>query len=462
MPVVLVADKCLALLLSIMILGQAYVVRRFVGTWLFPACLFGLFWFAYTIIPLTILFWVPAEPYAVAYIFLSTLSFSVGCLAFDWKTAFHANAQKRNCAAAMYGSAYLRRVFYLLTVVCVVFLALDLSYQGISLHDVFFDLPASALTYASLLYTENLRDNIFGRLTAVLTYVGPILGGLVYHSLPTKTGRAVIIIFAILPSVLVALTHTSKGLLFYCVVIFYAGLLAYRLFYGTPQLFARGSVRATTLLIFAVVPIITTAFLLRGLSAIEDTEVLVSRLIASIASYSCGHLYAFADWFAYVIGRHSELTYIDQSATGGFYTFIGPFTLMGSSRVAPLGVYDDDFLYGGLLHTNIFTMFRGLITDFGFGGSLLFMLGAGLLCHWAFRTMLVAIRPVFTVVVFTFMIGFFYYSFIISALGWNRFYAAFVLVWLVLHVDKLIAQSHMTRSMVPGRGDLAVKSSSLP
>jgi oligosaccharide repeat unit polymerase len=446
---VFVGDKCLALLFSIMILAQAYVVRRLAGTWLFPACLFGLFWIGYTFIPLTILFWVPAEPYAVAYIFLSTLSFSAGSLVFDWKTAFQVNGRKRSSAGAMYRSTYLRRVFYLLTVMCVVFLALDLSYQGISLHDVFFELPASALMYASLLYTESLRDNIFWRLTQVLTFAGPVLGGLVYRSLPTKTGRATIIVLAILPSALVALTHTSKGLLFYSVVMFYAGLLPYRLFYGAPRLFATGSVRAATLLLGIVVPIITTAFLLRGMSDIGDTGLLVGRLSASFASYSCGHLYAFADWFAYVIGRHSELIYVDQSATGGFYTFIGPFTLMGSSRVAPLGIYDDIYVFEDLLRTNIFTMFRGLITDFGFAGSLLYMLGAGLLCHWAFRTMLVAIRPVLTVVVFTFMIGFFYYSFIISALGWNRFYAAFILVWLVLQIDKLIAQSYVKASNHP-------------
>ena len=66
-------DKCLALSFSLMILGQAYLVRRYVGTWLFPACLFGLFWFGYTFVPLAILFWVPAEPYAIAFIFLCTV-----------------------------------------------------------------------------------------------------------------------------------------------------------------------------------------------------------------------------------------------------------------------------------------------------------------------------------------------------------------------------------------------------
>src|SRR5467141_2321783 len=99
--------KCLALAFSLMILGQAYLVRRFVGTWLFPACLFGLFWFGYTFVPLAMLFSVPAEPCAIAFIFLCTLAFSIGSLPFDWKTAFERNARKRETAAPVYGSPFL-------------------------------------------------------------------------------------------------------------------------------------------------------------------------------------------------------------------------------------------------------------------------------------------------------------------------------------------------------------------
>src|SRR5438094_6796093 len=96
-------DKCLALAFSLMILGQAYLVRRYVGTWLFPACLFGLFWFGYTFFPLAILFWVPVQPYATAFLFVCTVAFSMGSLAFDWKTAFTRNGQKCETAAVVYG-----------------------------------------------------------------------------------------------------------------------------------------------------------------------------------------------------------------------------------------------------------------------------------------------------------------------------------------------------------------------
>src|ERR1700675_4876209 len=104
----MIVEKCLALAFSLMILGQAYRVRRYVGTWLFPACLFGLFWFGYTFLPLAILFWVPIQPYGTAFIFLCTVAFSMGSLFFDWKTAFVRNGQKRETTVLVYGSSFLK------------------------------------------------------------------------------------------------------------------------------------------------------------------------------------------------------------------------------------------------------------------------------------------------------------------------------------------------------------------
>src|SRR2546421_9737279 len=117
--------KCLALAFSLMILGQAYLVRRHVGTWLFPACIFGLFWFGYTFFPLALLFWVPVNAYATGFIFLCTLAFSMGLLLFDWKTAFARNEWKRETTASMYGNPFLKKAFYAATLLALAFIILD-------------------------------------------------------------------------------------------------------------------------------------------------------------------------------------------------------------------------------------------------------------------------------------------------------------------------------------------------
>jgi len=443
-------EKCLALVFSLMILGQAYLVRRYVGTWLFPACLFGLFWFGYTFVPLAILFWVPANPYAIACLFLCSLAFSMGSLAFDWKTAFERNARKRETAAIVYGSPFLKVVFYVSTVASLVFLTLNLFAQGFSLHDLLFDLYASAAAYANLRFSEDLNGNIFERLSIVFAYLDAILGGFLFPCVPTKTGRRLIVVLSFLPSILVAVTQSAKWHLFLCIVFFYAGLLVYRASVGTLRLFDKGRMKSLTLYVATLIAIVTVSFLGRGLYTINDNEDLIRKLVEYYSSYSFSHIYAFSDWFAFFIGRRSELMYSQESAPHGFYTFAVLFKLMGSDKVLPIGMFDDYYSYGELLTGNIFTMFRGLILDFGLIGSVLFMLATGLLFHLSFHAMLRNRRPVFTVAVFVLMMGYFYASFISSLLGSNRiYYVTFVLLLIVLQINKRITRTDGRRLAPP-------------
>lgn len=433
-------DKCLALAFSLMILGQAYLVRRYVGTWLFPACLFGLFWFGYTFVPLAILFWVPVNPYAIAFLFLCTLAFSMGTLAFDWKTAFERNALKRETAALVYGSSFLKIVFYTSVLLSLVFLALNLFAQGFSLQDLFFDLYTSAAAYANLRFSEDLNVSIFERLSVAFAYLGAILGGLLLPCMPTKAGRRLIVVLSFLPSALVAVTQSAKWHLFLCIIFFYAGLLVYRASVGTLRLFDKGRIKSLMLYAAFLIPIVTVSFVGRGLYTIDDSGQLIQRLVGYFSSYSFGHIYAFSDWFAFFIGGHSEIVYPHESATHGFYTFAVLFKLLGSHKVLPAGMFDD-YSYGELLTTNIFTMFRGLIQDFGLIGSVLFMLATGFLFHLAFHAMLRNRRPVFTVAVFVLMMGYFYASFISSILGVNRiYYVTFILLWIFLQINKVITE----------------------
>lgn len=433
-------NKCLALTFSLMILGQAYLVRRYVGTWLFPACLFGLFWFGYTFFPLAVLFWVPVQPHAIAFIFVCTLAFSMGSLLFDWRSAFQRNTLKRDTAARVYGSPFLRVIFLLSTLLSLIFLALNLSAQGFTLSDLLFDLYASAAAYADLHYSGDLNVQIFDRLSVIFAHLSVILGGFLFAGISTKTERRLLVVLSFLPSILVAITQSANGLLFVCIVFFYAGLLVHRMTAGKLYLFEKRSIKSLAIFIVVLIAIVTVSFLGRGLSKIEEGDVLISNIISRFLSYSCSHIYAFSDWFAFMIGRHSELTYTHEGTSYGYYTFSTLFAQFGIHKVLPPGVYDEYFVHGDLLAGNLYTMFRGLILDFGFIGSVLFMLAAGLLLHLSFHAMLGHKRPVFHVAVFVFMMSYFYYSFIISILIWSTFYMTFALLWIILQVNKVITQ----------------------
>jgi len=441
--------KFLSLAFSLLILGQAYWVRRRVGTWLCPGALFGLFWFGYTFFPLAVLYWVPANPASIAFIFLCASAFSIGSLPFDWTSALAENARKGNGAGQAYNTLLVWAAFYLATLGSVTFAVLNLLQQGFSPHDLVFDLKASAAAYAALLYSETLTDSMYDRVGTVLAYMGPVLGGLLLPSTGTRAGRARIVVLSLLPPTIVALTQTSKGLLFLCAALFLAGLLAVRMEEGKLGLFDAAIVRPVVLSLSLLLPIVVSSFLLRGLGDIEDGGLLLSTLRRYLASYAFGHLYAFSDWFSYTFGGHSVLAYNYEGVTFGFYTFSSLFRMMGSEKVVPHGVFDDYYAYGDVLTTNNFTMFRGLILDFGLFGAALFMLVAGLLFHLAFRSMLVSRRPAFSVAVFVFMVGLFYNSYIISLLGWNRTYAAFAMLWAILQVNRWTTEAGDPPDLAP-------------
>src|SRR4051812_18568405 len=108
-------EKILAIIFSLLILAQAGVVRCWVGTWIFPACLFALFWFLFTFIPLVALFWVPIEPLAVGFILLCCVMFSLSSIGLSWPKAL-AERRARTERAAVYDTWFLRLCFYGATV----------------------------------------------------------------------------------------------------------------------------------------------------------------------------------------------------------------------------------------------------------------------------------------------------------------------------------------------------------
>jgi oligosaccharide repeat unit polymerase len=433
-------EKCLALIFSLMILGQAYWVRRYIGTWLFPACIFGLFWFGFTFFPLAVLFWVPVRWYAIGFIFLCTVAFSLGSVPFDWRRAFERNKEKGETTALAYGTPFLKTSFYMLTFASLMFVILDSLAQGISLHDMFFDLIGSAAVYRDMASFDTMDVTIFERLGSLCAYVSPTLGGFLFSRSSTKNERRRVVFLSFLPPAFIAIAHSTKWTLFLSIVFFYAALLMHRVSVAKLHLFGTVSVRFLAVCVAALLAITSISFLSRGMSDADDSDFVRNRLVFYFASYSCAHIYGFSDWFSFVAGGHSEVSYTHEDTTYGYYTFASLFRMLGSHKAVAQGADSDYYSYEDLLYGNIYTIFRGLITDFGFIGSVLFMLGSGILFHWAFHAMLRNVKPVFTVAVFVFGMGYYFTSFATSMLSTSGTYLSFALLWIVLGINKWITQ----------------------
>lgn len=431
-------EKCLSLLFSLMILGNAYLVRKTVGSWLFPACIYSLFWFGYTFFPLLILFEVPCNPFSIAFILLTTIVFSFSSLSFNWKFALTRNELKLNLKPTIYYNLFLKLVFYISVLLAITFLIINSLIQGISIYNLIFNLFESAAQYTIMRYAEEIKVNVYSQLSYVLSYFALTIGGLLFSYAKSKKERWIILIAAFFPSLFLVVTQSAKGSLFLSIVLFWAGTLVNRIFRNERSLFRKGSLKFIIITFIIIIPVIAISFLSRGISDPADSDFIIDKLRSSFASYSFGHIYAFSDWFSFYIGKPSILNYTNEETTYGFYTFMAIFKTLGSSKTIPLGVFDDYYSYKELVTTNIFSMYRGLVQDFGIIGTFIFMYLQGVLLHLAFYIMLIVKKPTFTIAVFIFMLGYFYHSFLISLLNSNSIYISFILLYLILLCNKYI------------------------
>jgi oligosaccharide repeat unit polymerase len=92
-----------------------------------------------------------------------------------------------------------------------------------------------------------------------------------------------------------------------------------------------------------------------------------------------GHVSLFSIWFSQV-SSDEELNY-------GGYTFAGPLDLL-KLRVRKSGVYDDPLLGGAGVASNVYTVFRGIIADFGVAGAGVFLLLAAVVAGAAYKSTL--------------------------------------------------------------------------
>lgn len=433
-----ILDKCIAIFFSLTILGLSFLIRKIVGTWVFPACIFSLFWFAYTFFPLIFLFSVPIEPMSIGFILICNIAFSLGSLLFKWKYAFKRNIDKIESNNNLYNTGFLNIIFYVTTILSLIFLVLNSFIQGITMYDVFYDMFGSAAKYADLRYSEQINVNILGQLSLVFAYVGVVIGGFMLFYANSTCRRIFVILLSFMPSTFVAILQSAKGLLPLSLVLFYSGYLVCRISVNKLSLIERKNI--VNILIYAVPVIIifVLSFLTRGLYEEEDTSFVLKRLYFYFLSYSFAHIYAFSDWFSFIYMKSSLLNYNEEILSYGFYTFMALFKLFGSDKYVPLGVFDEYFSYGDIFISNIYTIYRGLILDFGVVGSLLYMFITGVLFHISYFVLLVINRPVFTVAIFVFMIGYFFSSFLISLLIWNSIYVSFIFLWITLYLNNII------------------------
>ena len=407
--------KLSVIILSFSFVFLAWLSKKVVGHWLNPSSIFSLFWFLYSFVPLLLAFPVPIDPSGLMYIFIFNLCFVASTGLFNWRLAFAKNLEK-DSASDVFDKKIFRICFYGASAICIGALVLGVITQGdMSIASFFVNPLMFAGEYAGKGYGGELKPSVAAQLGLATSYIVIVLGGGLYGAGFRKKH---ILFLAFTPSVLVMLLQSAKGLFFFSIFVFYAGVLISRLYDKSYYLATIDGMKKSVVYFSLIIPVILMSFLARGLQTVSDSAVIINRIIRFSISYSSGHLYAFSDWFSDRYFKDSIFPHTQENLSGGFYTLMSFFRMLGDDREITLGVYDVYYEHSFHIKTNIYTVFRGLITDFSLIGSLVFALFVGFVCNLFFYRLLCSKKNAFYIVFFIFFVGISYQTYIISTLMW--------------------------------------------
>ncbi len=428
------AERSLCILLSLCILANALLVRRMVKAWAFPAVLFSLAWFFYTIIPLVCFPNAHVYPIAMLYILLATLSVSLASMS-NWNKTFITSEHIKLFYRDYYGNRIFTVLFFIAFFMATACLLINSVMQGISLVQLITNINDSAAEYAERRYSYDISSNIYQQTANILAYFCAGLGGLIMTSQRSIYIKWLVVAASLFPSIFVMLSQSAKGMLFLCIAIFYGGILVAGIQHNKFYLISKRALPSVFIGFFAAVTLVTISFVARGVTA-GAGEGLIDALAPYWASYTSGHLFAFSDWFGFYVGDPSTQSYDDPGLTNGFYTFMSIFKIFGDDRPVPLGIYAEYLSIPPYIQTNIYTIYRGLITDYGITGSLLALALFSFLAHRAYSAIVLSGMPAFSAAIFIFTVAFIYQSFGVSSLTWATLPIGLILIGVTLFLAR--------------------------
>lgn len=430
-----IIEKIIAFIFSIGILSIGIFVGKWLKTFLNPTSIFCFFWFTYTFFPIVFVIKVPINALSIIFIFTAIIFFSVSVIFFKWNIAFYKNQKKQQLATNLFSNSFMINMNYLIFIIIIICLIIDIYIQGFTIFDFTGNFFESSNKFMIKRYTDEIIPNPFSQVSNILNYSLNILGGIVIGSkIINKKTNFKLIIINIMPAAIITLTQAAKGTILLSIVLFFSGILISRIFKQNLELTNKKTNKILLSSFISLLLILVISFLSRGLYELEGSD-LISTLIYSFNSYAFGHIYAFSDWFSFYLNSESIKNYVFNGHTFGFYTFMSLFKALGDKTVVPPGVFTEYFSYNNLLQTNIYTFFRGTITDFGIFGSFIFCFLLGLISNFSYYCILYFKRPTWAISFFSILLGFYFTSFIISLFIWKSIFVTIIVVSLILKIN---------------------------
>lgn len=421
--------KLTAIALSIAILALAIILRRTTRSWTHPSVVFAAFWSGMTLLPLIMLPTVPINPAGTAYLFVCAVAFALPCF------SFRAPEPTRSPVTAPSNTTahnILTLLFIALQMIALACILANIFIQGFNARDLFLTPIETANKFMVFRALGQLKYNIFSPIGIVLNYTAVGLSGLIVGNQPGKFKKLGIFALTFAPSALHMIVYADKGTLFLSVALFFGGILAARARIGDTSLITTQTLKIALSSLILLLPLLVLSMLARGVGEWPKEKV-PEKILFYISSYAFGHLYAFSDWLSHRLFQQSSISYSDpETLTFGRYTFMFITKVIDPSFAVPNGYFSEYYSYAPLLKSNIYTMYRGLIYDYGLVGALVFMSAIGLLSSIAYYRMQTRAEAPISTPYYIFLVGFIYSSFALSLLTWASVVASFVLLCGIL------------------------------
>ena len=272
-------------------------------------------------------------------------------------------------------------------------------------------------------YADDINYPFIIKYSLYFIYPANLLGGLLFGKEEISKKFKILLFIPLFEAIALGIIEGTRTSVLLGLVLFISAWLSTLMFKDTLN-----TVKRSYLKIVAIASVMLTLFtlffvLVQWLRQGMDT-IIFDLLIDRIRAYFFGYLSAFSQWIS---------SYQSLNIFNGLITFAGPFNLTGIME-RPLGFYESVNIGRGV-STNIFTAFRGLITDFTMFGSILLAFIIGFIFQYIFQfrsqNKLIYSLPISIFYAFTL------YSPLISIFHYN----SILFSWLIVSIPLIISKN---------------------
>jgi oligosaccharide repeat unit polymerase len=372
-------------------------------------------------------------------------AFSLSALPFNWKYAFRKNKIRKSIYDPNLNSIFIRTCLYIAIVLSIIFSTLTMVINDWDLESIFFNLLETSGRFAALRGNLGMEYGIIGILSIFFTYITPVLGGFVSYSQKTNFRKSIYFLVSLAPAIYTMIIQSSKVIFVIAISFYLASILLMKIYNNKLDLFNISYVPRFMVPVLLLIPPVLISFISREHNSdLSDLSTTVSFLIYSFASYALGQIYAFSDFFSFYIGMPAFSAYKYDFYSLGSYTFASVFDSFGFGKTFPPGLYEETVYFRDVFETNIFTIFRGLIYDFGGIGSIIFIFLFGLVLHAFYYRLLRCQKSWLSCIVFIATIVFIMYTYLMSVFMARYMFLNGLALYIILLVNSNISENSRT------------------